>query len=237
MNVNSELISHMENPNTNKEKRQLIRKKLKSCMEANGYKQGRCSSYYRITDDIVVYFKPEHPSVMTYLWLCFYPLYMPPGDIRVFSFGDRISSLTDQYIWDLRDYESESSIDVWCKRITEINSTRVSSFVQRISTAHSIDRLVDDRDGCIDIDGFLHIGTEKVNELAMFTKLVLHQYDEAAKIAQQTQSAGANGRFKVTRRLSDHCKTIIDLATIRDAQYTDDTIGTWREANIARFLL
>ena len=237
MSENPELISHMENPNANKEKNKLIRQKLNGCMKANGYKRGRCSSYYRITNDVVVYFKPEHPSVMTYLWLCFYPLYMHPGDIRVFSFGDRISSLTDQYIWDLRDYESEDSIDIWCNRIAEIISTRVSSFVQQVATAHSIDRLFDGRDNCVDIDGFLHVGAEKANELAMFTKLVLHQYDEAVQIAQHTQSAGVDGRLRVTRCLSGHCKTVIDLVTIRDAQYIDETIGTWREANIARFLL
>jgi hypothetical protein len=162
---------------------------------------------------------------------------MPPGDIKVFSFGDRISSLTDQYIWDIRDYESAESIDEWCRRIAEIDSTQVSALMQRISTVFSIDGLFDTGNECIDIDGFVHIGAEKAAELAMFTKLVLHQYDGAMQAANSLLVADNNGQLRVTKRMSEYCKLVVELAATKDDHFVDSTISKWRDANTRRFIL
>ena len=242
LSVEHEIEKWWEDEDAVKENRKLIRQKLKNCLKANGYRQGRCSCFYRFFKDYVVYYKPEHPSIMTYLWLCIYPLYMPPGDLRVCSFGDRLSSLTDNYVWNIRDYESEESIDEWCRRITDTDNTYVASLIKEISTISSADRLLDckfqsESGEKLSFASIICLGAEKVNCLKMFTKLALHKYDEASKIANSTLQAGVDGSLRVNQNLTVNCKRVIDLAFIRDDNYVDSIINTWREANNKRFIL
>ncbi len=240
MDIKPGLEKWWENTDALKANRKLIKSRLRDCLKANGYRQGRCSSFYLFSDDAAVYYMPEHPSIMTYLWLCFYPLWMPPGDLRIFSFGARLSTLTEHYVWNIRDYESEASVDEWCRRITEIDGTRVAPLIREISTAEAVDRLCGGRlpeaGAAIRIAGFMPLGAEQAIQLAMFAKLALHEYDGARALAEAALKADADGRLRMfTAMLREHCRLVTELASAKDSGAVDATIDGWREANRRRF--
>ena len=236
MEIHGGLTNWWENEDAIKENRKLIKQKLKDCLKANGYKQGKSSCFYLFTKDMIVYYKPEHPSIMTYLWFCFYPLYMPPVDLRVFTFGDRLSALTDNYIWNIRDYESDSSMEEWCERIAEIDRLRVSLLIPKLHDISSINESFKEADSLgsreyVDLAGFIRLGIEKSKQIAMFTKLALHQYDKAMLLANYILHAGVNGELRVNQTLSAHCKMVVDLASKHDDELTNKTMALWREEN------
>lgn len=232
-----------ENTDALKENRKIIKKKLRDCLKTNGYKQGRRSSFYQFSEDTAVYYHPEHPSIMTYLWLCFYPLFMPPVDLGIFYFGNRLSVTTNHYIWNIRDYESEESTDEWCRRITEIDETRVASLVQQVSSASSIDRFFNDNrshleiKGYVDFDeGILRLGLTRARELWMFAKLALHQYEAALQLAWDILQDEANGKNNVSQFSAEHSRLVTNLAATGNDKAVDEKINAWREANRLRFM-
>lgn len=242
MDIKPGLEEWWENTDALKENRKIIKKKLRECMKANGYKQGKHSCFYQYHEDAVIYYVPEHPSIMMYLWICYYPLYMLPGDIAVFSFGERLSYSTNHYIWNIRDYETEESMDEWCRRITKINNTNVSLLSHQVSSATSVNRLFEnnkrffEENGYIDFAKLFRLETQSANELLMYTKLALHEYDYAIKLANQIMTENNSHPHGGSERIIRKCQDVINMAERNDNQYVDSVIQGWRETNIQRFI-
>ena len=215
----------------------LIKKKLQQCLTTADYKRGKSQSYYRFENEIVIYYLVERPSVMTYLWLCFYPMYMPPCPMGIIPFGNRLSYITKHQIWNIRNYEDEESIDKWCEAIAEFDRNHVVPFATQISSPSCMRAYYESSLHGNSSSRLINLPSSAVDNLVMHTYLYSHQYEKAILLADNLLTMESSDNQQANRVILENCKMVIDIASTKDDEYVDKVIDSWKDANRKRFKL
>ena len=216
------------------ENRARIRNRISQCIAENGFKRKGRSTFVLFSEDLAVFSCIEHPSAWFYTWFCVYPLYMPPLDVLMLNYGDRLSQWLHDNSMDIRDFATAAETEIWCDRTKHFIRDRFLPLTSQISTAQKITRYF----GMIDqyplFDSFKALSASRF-KIEMYAWLCQHEYARSFDSAQRYLSKFESSRHTdfVNNREHALIREVFRLAKERDDRAVDDLMGGWRERNIA----